>query len=269
MLVFSELVSKVAEKMLLDSLKAGIAMKDKVLPHKTIVKKIIRDIYEEKLKPGEKLPPLREFSKELGADLTSLRIALKHLEFMRVLEIKRSDGVYILDYRKEAGPEFLMALFPEEGDETSAVDGYLIDEIFEYWVVLLPELIKTAWKRYSHRNIKEMRNIYEEELLSMNDIPALVKMEMRLIDILTEAAGNIMMTLTMNAIRPMQEKMIEFFIKGIGQEEFKNYITLRKEMIGGFLTANDSGIESGINAYRKTMERYRQLMRSSMAENLK
>ncbi|MCB1177537.1 MAG: GntR family transcriptional regulator, partial [Leptospiraceae bacterium] len=59
--------------------------------HKQIVKILAREIYEEKLKPGDKLEPLRELSKKLGADQTSLRIALKHLEFLNLLEIKRSD----------------------------------------------------------------------------------------------------------------------------------------------------------------------------------
>ncbi|TGN17060.1 FadR/GntR family transcriptional regulator [Leptospira idonii] len=240
-----------------------------MLPHKLVVKKFIRDVYEEKLKPGDKLPPLRELSKQLNTDQTSLRIALKHLEFMKILEIKRSDGVYVLDYRKNAGPEFLMELFPESEEDNSHINSYLIDEAFEYWIVLVPELIRLAWKRYSIRNIREMLNIYEEEAKNLNNISVLVELEMRHINLLTEVTNNIMVTLTMNSILPLRKKMTEFFIKAIGKDEFAKYISLRKKLARGYLTENHADRETSIQTYRDAMDRYRKMMRDQIAKGLK
>ena len=47
------------------------------------------------LKPGQKLPGERDLAKVLGASRNSLRLALKVLEFMRLIEIRHGLGVYV------------------------------------------------------------------------------------------------------------------------------------------------------------------------------
>ncbi|MCF6249419.1 MAG: GntR family transcriptional regulator [Desulfobacula sp.] len=68
-------------------------------------------LYTRQLKPGEKLSSLKIFAKEIGVDQASLRIALKQLEMMNLLDIKRSDGVYVKDFKETGGIDFLTSLF--------------------------------------------------------------------------------------------------------------------------------------------------------------
>ncbi|MFA5323981.1 MAG: GntR family transcriptional regulator, partial [Smithella sp.] len=68
-----------------------------------VVRILMRDIFNNKLKPGNKLPPAKEISKQMNVDLSSLRIALKQLESMNVLDIKQGDGIYVKDYVQHAG----------------------------------------------------------------------------------------------------------------------------------------------------------------------
>lgn len=236
--------------------------------HKKVVTRLIRDIYEQKLKPGEKLPPLRELSKQLKADQTSVRIALKHLEFMRVVEIKRSDGVYIRDFRANAGPEFILALFPAPGEKDLHIDEYLIDEVFEYWMVFSPELIRRGWGRYSMTTIKELLDIYDRELGCLADVPKLVALEMRLMDILTEAADNIMLTLTMNSLRQLNERMIEVVVRSVGPDILREIIRMRRDRIRGVLGGAVPDPDDIIGSYRREMELQRQCMRKAMADRM-
>lgn len=56
----------------------------------------IRDmIVSGDLKPGQRLPPEKELSELLGLSRNSLREAVKALELMNVLDVKRGDGTYV------------------------------------------------------------------------------------------------------------------------------------------------------------------------------
>ncbi|MEV8267638.1 FadR/GntR family transcriptional regulator [Microbacterium sp. NPDC076911] len=47
------------------------------------------------LGPGERLPPEKELGERLGLSRNSLREAVKALEVMRVLDVRRGDGTYV------------------------------------------------------------------------------------------------------------------------------------------------------------------------------
>jgi GntR family transcriptional repressor for pyruvate dehydrogenase complex len=47
------------------------------------------------LRPGDRLPPEKELSERLGLSRSSLREAVKALEVIRVLDVRRGDGTYV------------------------------------------------------------------------------------------------------------------------------------------------------------------------------
>jgi len=47
------------------------------------------------LRPGDRLPPEKELSERLGLSRNSLREAVKALEVIRVLDVRRGDGTYV------------------------------------------------------------------------------------------------------------------------------------------------------------------------------
>lgn len=48
-----------------------------------------------RLAPGDRLPPEKELSEELGLSRSSLREAVKALAVIRVLDVRRGDGTYV------------------------------------------------------------------------------------------------------------------------------------------------------------------------------
>ncbi|MFD4421598.1 FadR/GntR family transcriptional regulator [Agromyces sp. NPDC058484] len=52
-------------------------------------------ITEGRLAPGDRLPPEKELSEQLGLSRNSLREAVKALELIRVLDVRRGDGTYV------------------------------------------------------------------------------------------------------------------------------------------------------------------------------
>src|SRR5699024_11463624 len=47
------------------------------------------------LKPGDRLPPEAELSERLGLSRNSLREAVKALDFINVLDVRRGSGTYV------------------------------------------------------------------------------------------------------------------------------------------------------------------------------
>ena len=80
---------------------------------KTFSRKVvehIRDLISTgRLKPGDKLPPEREFAQQLGVSRTALREAFKSLSLMGILEIKQGEGTFI---SRVGPPSFMKAIEP-------------------------------------------------------------------------------------------------------------------------------------------------------------
>jgi DNA-binding FadR family transcriptional regulator len=132
--------------------------------HQGVVDTFVKKMFLGNLKPGVKLSTEYQLSEEMGVGRTSLWIALKHLESMNVLEIRQGDGTYVKDYVKNAGMDFLRTLFQQESEcEEVFLDEYLIDDLWEFWILLFPGMLELATKKYSNRDIKAHMSISAQE----------------------------------------------------------------------------------------------------------
>ncbi len=61
------------------------------------------------LKPGDKLPPEREFARQLGVSRTALREAFKTLSLMGLLGIRQGEGTFV---SRVAPPSYMKAIKP-------------------------------------------------------------------------------------------------------------------------------------------------------------
>lgn len=59
------------------------------------IEKIKAMIVSGALRPGDRLPPEKELSERLGLSRNSMREAVKALEVIRVLDVRRGDGTYV------------------------------------------------------------------------------------------------------------------------------------------------------------------------------
>src|SRR6267378_2304603 len=80
-------------------------------------------IQDGKLRPGDRLPPERELSKQLGISRASLRAGLRSLAAMGVLAPRHGSGTYIAD-----GPP---ALDSDPLSMLAALHGFTPDKMFE------------------------------------------------------------------------------------------------------------------------------------------
>ncbi|HEY0689048.1 MAG TPA: FCD domain-containing protein [Kribbella sp.] len=101
------------------------------------------------LQPGDRLPPEKELSDVLGLSRSSLREAVKALEIIRVLDVRRGDGTYVTSLT----PDLLLAAM------SFAVDIHqdsLMLELFEVRHILEPAAAALAAPRTKPSDVEHL-----------------------------------------------------------------------------------------------------------------
>ena len=242
-------------------------MSNQQVPEK-VVRILMRDIFNNKLKPGTKLPPAKEISRQMKVDLSSLRIGLKQLESMNVLDIKQGDGIYVKDYVQHAGIDFLSLLFSQkdENEQKMIVDDYFVDEIWEFWTAVFPEILKMAANRFSPRDVKAIVELIHEELASLDDREKVIELQEKQQDLVVKVANNTIFLLLANSTRPMRRKIIELFVNSIDRKTLEKFakakVRLLKEYTSGTLTNSLAASEK----YREMLFLTRQAVKTALAQ---
>jgi GntR family transcriptional repressor for pyruvate dehydrogenase complex len=231
--------------------------------HERVMSILVKQIFSRQLKPGDKLPPERQLAKDFQVDRASLRIALKHMEMMNVLNIRHGDGIYVREYMKGASIDFLRILFlqTETPDGEWLADPYILDEIWEFWVFFLPEMLKLAAKRFTPRDIKTMLDIFDEELANLHDRNHLIALELKSQETIAEIGRNIVVILITHTCRPLRKKMIEIFFSSLDEERIKNHIEIKKELMRSYMTLDTKDRLALIEQYREILNNNRVSLR--------
>lgn len=82
------------------------------------------------LSPGDRLPPEKELSDRLGLSRSSMREAVKALEVIRVLDVRRGDGTYVTSLE----PRLLLeavSFVVDLHDDNSILDLFAVRRILE------------------------------------------------------------------------------------------------------------------------------------------
>ena len=82
------------------------------------------------LAPGDRLPPEQQLSERLGLSRSSLREAVKALEVIRVLDVRRGDGTYITSLEPQLLLE-AMSFVVDLHDDSSVLEVLAVRRILE------------------------------------------------------------------------------------------------------------------------------------------
>ena len=236
--------------------------------HQKVSTSLMRDIFFRKLKPGEKLLPERELSDSMNVDRTTLRVALKQLEAMELLEIRRGDGIYVKDFLKHAGIDFLRVLFSDKNpaEDELAVDMFMLDEVWEWWITMFPEMLRLSAKRGSSRDFKELSDSMDKEIEYKNDPEKLIELWMEQQDIIATAVNNMVMMLIFNSTRPLRRNILRIFLDSIPLEHAEQFITAKKALMMEFLMNSGKNLDSYVEQYRSILSQQRQVTRGKLIQ---
>ena len=163
------------------------------------------DILVGTYKAGERLPAERDLASRLGVNRGSVREALKKLEQRGLVAIRRGGGATVR-HLHEASIEVVRHLLIANG----VVNRLLLDQVLDAHEMLVAGAAHLAVERGTpedHRRAREMLRRLTLPGLSGAERAALFD---ALVDLITQASGNLVLQLVRNVIRPaLAERMVE------------------------------------------------------------
>lgn len=143
-------------------------------------------ILSRELKPGDRLAPEKELSESLGLSRSSLREAVKALEVIRVLDVRRGDGTYVTSLEPKLLLE-AMAFVVDIHQDSSVL------ELFEVRRILEPAAAAMAAARATPKDIVSLRDLVTklDEHTSIDD---LVSHDMQFHRLISTMSGNAYLT---------------------------------------------------------------------------
>ena len=138
------------------------------------------------LKPGDRLSPEKELSESLGLSRSSLREAVKALEIIRVLDVRRGDGTYVTSLEPQLLLE-AMAFVVDIHQDSSVL------ELFEVRRILEPSAAALAAARITSDDVTRLRDMLTE-VDEHTSIDGLVAHDMQFHHLISTMSGNAYLT---------------------------------------------------------------------------
>lgn len=153
------------------------------------MKRITDALISGELKPGDKIPTEVEFSENLGVSRNAVREALKVLVAFGVLEIRRSEGTFVVEeYNDKLLNPLLYGLILSE---------HSMEELLEVKIAIANSVLYLAILNTSDEEVRQLREYGMEFKRVMNETPAdiekMYQVSKRFNEYLSEMAHNRML----------------------------------------------------------------------------
>lgn len=140
--------------------------------YEDVAKQILGLIMEGRFKLGDRIPPERELADLLGVNRGTLREALRVLEFMRVIEKRVGDGIFVVADNNGFGLETVIFRFmSEDGLDPGSLAG-----AHEAVTTIEGVIAELAAQRIQPEELKQIKEIHcnmEKALISGEHFTAL------------------------------------------------------------------------------------------------
>jgi GntR family transcriptional repressor for pyruvate dehydrogenase complex len=153
----------------------------------------VRSLIEDgTLKPGDKIPPEREFSKKLKISRASLRAGIGHLAAMGVLNVRHGVGTFVADGPPALGTASLALL--------GALHGFKPWQMFEARLTLESHLAALAAERGREEHFTALAEEVAEMYATFDEPQEYLIHDMRFHRTIAEASGNPILAILMETI---------------------------------------------------------------------
>lgn len=156
---------------------------------------------------GERIPPERELSNQLGVGRTSLREALKALEIMGMIETRLGDGTYVCHRSEFLSRPLLWAIIGSDHTEAK--------ELVEARRVIECELVGLAAERATPEDLKEIGDHLDRMETHLVDLVAFQEADIDFHLAVAKAAHN---RILQNALQLIRNLMHQWIGKALAQE---------------------------------------------------
>jgi GntR family transcriptional regulator, transcriptional repressor for pyruvate dehydrogenase complex len=156
-----------------------------------------RSILTGKYAPGQCLPTERELAEKHGVSRQVVREALRHLQGVGLVEIRRSSGCYVQDVESAAGLEVLDDLL---GLREGTVAFELVEDAIEFGTHMAKEVVRLAALRRSDEDAAELRRIVKEHGNALDDPERVSQLDGEFCRVVAKATHNRVYQLVFNSL---------------------------------------------------------------------
>jgi len=164
-----------------------------------VVEQLCEMIVSGEYPAGGKMQAERDLADRLGITRSSLREALRRMESMGLIKVRPGDGIYVQDFREQAGLEFVKFMLTTG----IGIDEESLRSIAEVRQEITFPMLKFAAERIGEAQIEQLEEIMAEfpgevtsELLSG-------EWDFRFFHAIAKASGNQVFVYMLNTVRDM------------------------------------------------------------------
>jgi GntR family transcriptional repressor for pyruvate dehydrogenase complex len=157
-----------------------------------VVNYIRAKIEDGTLKPGDRIPPEREFAKELKISRASLRMGIGYLAAMGVMKVRHGVGTFIEDGPAEFGRSSLGLM--------GALHGFKAWQMFEVRKLLETSLAALAAERGSEEHFTILAEEVAEMYATIDDPAQYLIHDVRFHRTIAQASGNPILAALMETV---------------------------------------------------------------------
>ncbi|NBJ68997.1 MULTISPECIES: GntR family transcriptional regulator [Clostridia] len=129
----------------------AVSMSHKQKVYQGILQKIRHYMDTQHLQPGDKLPSERELAQTLGAGRSSIREALRAMEFLGLIETRRGEGTFLSTYQSFQTVELLASFILRESK--TRID------LAETLRILEKEAAKLVFSKFTEQDVNYLQVI--------------------------------------------------------------------------------------------------------------
>jgi len=185
---------------------------------------------------GDRLPPEKELSERLGLSRSSLREAVKALEVIRVLDVRRGDGTYVTSLEPRLLLE-AMSFVVDLHDDQSVLEIFAVRRILE------PAASGLAARNADEEAVAQLREVVAS-VDQAADVESLVEHDLEFHRGIAEATGN---TYLARLIDSLSSHTVRARIwRGITQENAVGRTLQEHHAILDAISAGDADLASAL-----------------------
>ena len=138
--------------------------------------------------PGARLPNERDLAGALGVNRSSVREALRWLEFLELIEVRHGQGSFVRDISGSSALQLIEALLRDRRTVTTD----LLRQILEFRRHITVHVVELAARNRTPELIERARALLAGEAQAGSDPEAALELDVQMNTLLGEATGNLM-----------------------------------------------------------------------------
>jgi DNA-binding FadR family transcriptional regulator len=196
--------------------------------------------------PGERLPSERDLALSLEVSRPVLHQAIVALDAKGLVRIEPRHGVFVCDFKRDGSIALLMTLMQHED---GVYQPQLLTSLIQARLHIETETARLAALNRTEADLIEYQSLLKErKSLTSSNIPALVKYDFNIHQLIASASGNLMYALILNSLKQVHTNLAGAFYRAFADGEVANELIAYHRDLYQAIAAQDAERASQIMA---------------------